>query len=128
MNDWSPVILFWGVIYVLVSYVPDSTWVNAIWYGIKYQVAFTQVQTNDKPSDCDWTHSPLGNKGCHYKAAVSSYNDAGELIAVDDAMPKHAHSKNGEPIVSYDGGKTWNWDTPATRIKNVIVAWVKVSE
>jgi hypothetical protein len=128
MNDWSGAVSIWVVIYLLISYVPDSSWVNAIWYGLKYQVAVTQVHTNDKPSDCDWTHSPLGSKGCHYKSAVGTYNDAGGLIAADAAMPKHARSKDGDPTVSYDGGKNWQWDTSATKIKNVIVEWIKVSE
>jgi hypothetical protein len=34
----------------------------------------------------------------------------------------------GGPIVSFDGGKTWKWETPTTTIKKVSVQWVKVME
>jgi hypothetical protein len=30
------------------------SWTNALWYGLKYKVALSQVHTSDKPSDCDW--------------------------------------------------------------------------
>ena len=118
----------WVVMYLVVSSVPDSSWVNTIWYGVKYNVAFTQVNSNNKPSDCDWGHSPLGSKGCQYRTAVGTYNDDGELIAVDAATPEYSHVKNGGSIVSFDGGKTWKWETPTTTIKKVAVQWVKVME
>jgi hypothetical protein len=130
MNELAGVgmLSIWVVTYLLVSTVPDNSWLHAIWYGVKYNVAFTQVNSNNKPSDCDWTHSLLGSKGCQYRTAVGTYNDDGELIAVDAATPEYRYTKHGGPIVSFDGGKTWKWETPTTTIKKVSVQWVKVME
>jgi hypothetical protein len=104
MNDLAGVgmLSIWVGIYLLVSSVPDSSWVNAIWYGEKNDVSFAQVHTNDKPSDCDWTHSLLGSKSCHYKTAVRTYGDNGEIVSYDDAWKLK--------------GKT-----PTTKIKNIVV-------
>jgi hypothetical protein len=60
MNDgwWVwPFICFLVIVWLVL---PDS-WTNGVWYGAKYRVAFNQVKTSNKPSDCDWTRAPLGN-------------------------------------------------------------------
>jgi hypothetical protein len=124
--------LFWGVV-LLWIFLPES-WINPLWYGLKYSVDgfnlanLAGVHTSDKPSDCDWTFAPLGRKGCHYDRVVTAYNAAGDLIAVDAAMPKRGHNKDGQSIISYDGGKTWKLLGPATIIKKVDVDWLKVTE
>jgi len=111
-------------------FIPTS-WTNAIWYGVKYEVHFNQVYTSNKPSNCDWTHSPLGDKGCYYKAVVSALNAAGDLVGGDNA-PKYSKDKTGKSIISYDDGKTWRWSyaeaTPDLRAKTVRVEWTKVDE
>ena len=107
--------------------LPES-WINPVWYAAKYGVDLNQVHTSDKPSNCEWSRSPLGIKGCHYDRVVNSYSATGDLIAVDAAVPTHSHDRAGKPIISYDGGKTWKWVEPATTIKRVDVDWVKVTE
>lgn len=77
-------------------------------------------------------HAPLGNKECHYEAAVTAYNAAGDLVGGDDA-PKYSHdTKTGKPIISWDDGKTWVWfaraDIPDQKVKSVIVTWSKVTD
>ena len=57
--------VFWllvGLGLLAWAFIPHS-WTNAIWYGVKYNVPVAQVYTSNKPSDCDWTYAPLGNKG-----------------------------------------------------------------
>jgi hypothetical protein len=135
MNDLLGSLIGWlfalGVL--LWIFLPES-WTNPLWYGLKYSVEgfslanLAEVHTSDKPSDCDWGRAPLGAKGCHYDRVVTAYNAAGDLIAVDAAMPKRAHNKDGKPIISYDGGKTWKLVGPATIIKKVDVDWLKVTE
>jgi hypothetical protein len=56
------------------------SWINAIWYAVEYNVGPNQVHTSDKPSDCDWSRAPLGNKGCRYNSTVGAYNTAGVLV------------------------------------------------
>jgi hypothetical protein len=111
--------------------VPES-WTNGVWYGVRYGVNYDQVHTSDKPSDCDWSRSPLGNKGCRFKRIVKAYNKAGEVVGGDDA-PRYSLDDNmGKPIVSYDQGKTWAWwpapFTPDPKIKTVEVRWIKVTD
>jgi hypothetical protein len=121
-------LIFLGVaVYV---FVPGS-WINALWYGVQYKVAFSEVHTSNKPSDCDWSRAPLGNKGCHYKAVVGAYNAAGDLVAGDYAPKYGKDIRTGDPIISYDGGKTWRWSSvadPDLTVKAVRVEWVKETE
>jgi hypothetical protein len=98
---------------------------------IKFKVAVNQVHTDDKPSDCDWTRAPLGNKGCHFKAIVNTFNAAGESLGGDDAPKYRRDSKTGKAIVSYDRGKTWDsWEGPIPdmQVKSVEIWWDKVTE
>jgi hypothetical protein len=112
-------------------FAPDS-WTNAVWYTAKYSVNINQVHTSNKPTDCDWTRAPLGNKACHFKATVTAYNAEGFPVRGDGA-PKFGHdTKTGKPIVSYDNGNNWDW-LPAyagqdLTIKTVEVQWEKVTD
>ena len=131
MSDegWGAALLALGV--CAWFFLPDS-WTSAIWYGAQYKVHASQVHTSDKPSDCDWSRAPLGNKGCYYKAVVGAFNAAGDLVSGDDAPKYGKDSKTGKPIISYDDGKTWRRshldDTPDLRIKTVRVEWIKINE
>jgi len=91
-----------------------------------------KVVMDAKPTDCDFMHAPLGNKDCHYEAAVTAVNAAGDVVGGDHA-PKYGHdSQTGRPIVSYDNGKTWDRfpaaDLPDQRAASVIVTWSKVKD
>lgn len=44
-------------------FAPES-WTNGVWYGVEYGVSPRKVDTEPKPKDCDFIHSPLGDKGC----------------------------------------------------------------
>jgi hypothetical protein len=103
-------------------------WVNAVWYSVEYKVGPGEVHTDAKPSDCDFMHAPLGDKGCSYKAHVKAYNASGVLVGGEDS-PKFGHdTKTGRPIISYDGGTTWDWypaDYPDLKAASVAVFWRK---
>ena len=105
-----------------------ASWTNAVWYGVEYKVSPGDVHTDDKPKDCDFMHAPLGDKGCSYKAYVKAYNVGGVLVGGEGA-PKYGHdTKTGRPIISYDGGKTWDWypaDFPDPKVASVQVFWRK---
>ena len=96
---------------------------------VQYHVGFGDVQTDTKPDDCDFLRAPLGSKGCSYKAHVTVLNADGVQVAGEGA-PKYGNdTKTAKPIVSYDGGKNWNWYTegavPNQKPKHVRVFWVK---
>lgn len=125
----------WGTISLLaigaVSFFlfSNNSWSNSLWYATQYGVGFDNVKTDDKPTDCDFMHSPLGSKDCTWKAHVKVYNTNGELVAGEGA-PKYGRDTNtGKPILSYDGGKNWDWyigtNAPDPKPKTVRVYWVK---
>jgi hypothetical protein len=98
-----------------------ASWTNGVWYGVN----IGSVHTDAKPNDCDFMHAPLGDKGCSYKAHAEAYNAAGVLVGGEGA-PKYGHdTKTGRPIISYDGGKTWDW-YPADAVPDKTVASVRV--
>jgi hypothetical protein len=88
------------------------------------------MHIDPQPSDCDFIHAPLGDKGCHYEASVAAYNSAGQVVGGDRA-PKYGHDqKTGKPIVSDDNGHTW-WlldNEPDKKVQSVVVTWSKVTE
>jgi hypothetical protein len=72
----------------------------------------------DKPHDCAFLAAPLGEKYCHYERSVS--------------ITRWGTSQTGNPIVSYDDGKTWDTFDPAGKdvprfptVKEVYVGWEK---
>jgi hypothetical protein len=112
-------------LYLAVSH---GSWSNSLWYSVQYQVGFGDVQTDAKPDDCDFLRAPLGSKGCSYKAHVKVLNADGVQVAGEGAPMYGSDTKTAKPIISYDGGKNWNWyegAVPSPKPKYVGVFWVK---
>jgi hypothetical protein len=125
-NNWSWLWVVAGI-YVLDS-VSSDPWFNSAWYSVEYRVGYGDVHTDARPKECDFLHAPLGDKGCSYKAHVQVFNADSVLVAGDNA-PKYGNdSKTAKPIISYDGGKTWEWYNgaaiPDRKPKSVNVSWV----
>lgn len=114
------VIAFFVVVY------HGFSWVDTLWYSIEYGVAEVDVHTSARPYDCDFLTAPLGSKDCWYKKQVQVFNADGVLVAGDNAPTYKWDYKTGEPIVSYDGGKTWE-SAPISDLKpkSVVVYWTK---
>ncbi len=76
-------LIFFGVPALLVwALTPDSIRYPVL-YGVIYRVGVTHVEVQKKPTDCEWEHSPLGDKGCHYaKQVAKATNDAGRVTDV----------------------------------------------
>jgi len=111
--------------------LPDS-WTDPWLYSTEYQINSDQVHRNDKPTDCDFMHAPLGDKGCRYKKTVTAHDAAGYPVAGDNA-PRYDKNASGNPIISYDDGKTWLlWpaDTPGPdlTVKTVEIRWIKEAD
>jgi hypothetical protein len=124
-------LIFIAVIGYFLFLFPTS-WENAVWYAVKYKVGMDKVITDTKPKDCDFMHAPLGAKGCSYEAQVNVYNAAGVLVDGDNAPKYGRDTKTGRPILSFDGGKSWDWydaDTvPDRKAASVEVFWIKKTE
>lgn len=110
--------VMFGYYFFGYMFLPDD-W--KLKYSRTYEVPVTNIAIEDKPTSCDWTRSPMGNKGCHYQAVVS--------------VTRWSTSIKGKPIVSYDNGKTWDEftvseDTPKAALKRpsgfVQVGWEKI--
>jgi hypothetical protein len=103
-----------------------------VFYGLQYSVPTEAVEWKPKPSDCDFLHAPIGGKGCHYEKTVRAFNAAGQPIGGDDAITFGRDDKTGKQIVSFDGGKTWDWlpaeANPDVKVTRVVVGWKKVVE
>jgi hypothetical protein len=54
-------------------FAPDTFYKYA--YVFEYNVSAENVIMDSKPKNCDWEHAPLGDKGCHYKKAVTPQKD-----------------------------------------------------
>ena len=138
-NDGDAWGCLWGLVILaalgwVIWYILPTSWTDPLLYSMEYSVNMDQVHRNPRPSDCDWGHAPLGDKGCHYKKTVAAYNAGGYLVAGDDA-PRYSNDKNtGNPTISYDNGKTWSFlpedapRTPDLKVTRVEVGWVKVED
>ena len=95
-------------------------WMNVIWYSVKYEVSIDQVHMGTKPTDCDWGHAPLGDKGCHFQATVIAYNTAGYIVPAI-AWKKELDTTGLIPLTG---------SNPADdlKIKSVEVRWTKVMD
>lgn len=92
---------------------PESQWA----YELKYNTDEKHVYIASKPTDCDWTRAPLGDKGCRYEKTI-------EMVRYS------TDAKTGKPIVTWDDGKTWH--SLATGEKpgpvQIYVTWRKVQD
>jgi hypothetical protein len=120
-NKWASLqMLFVYIIgYYVLFILPPSIW-HAQWrYAIEYGVASSDVHAETKPHDCNFLAAPLGNKYCHYERLVSTL--------------RWSTSTTGNPIASFDEGKTWNIFTPDPKdmvpkystVESVYVNWEK---
>jgi hypothetical protein len=107
-------------------------WIDWLWYAAEYTVMPNRVEVAARPRDCDFMHSPLGNKDCHYKPVVAAYNANGDLVGGDNTPRYGRDTKTGKPIISYDSGATWDWtgatDVPSRKVFRVAVTWTKVDD
>ena len=96
----------------------------------QFDVPRSMVLWQDKPKDCDYLRSPMGDKGCHFKLAVAAYNSAGELVAGEDAPLFREDPGTHETFVSVDGGSSWHPRGRATSnaIARVAIRWIKVDD
>jgi hypothetical protein len=98
--------------------LPGTIW-HAKWrYAAAYNIPSSDVYVQDKPHDCAFLAAPLGDKYCDYERTISN--------------TRWGTSGNGNPVVSYDDGKTWNTLDPAGKevpkfstVKEVYVGWEK---
>ena len=109
------------VLYLLWS-VPGEIW-HAKWrYALTNDLDSSKVIIEKHPHDCDFFAAPLGEKYCHYERIVTTL--------------QWATSTTGNPIVSYDEGKTWSTFTPEAgvtvpktpTVQEVHITWEKKDE
>ncbi len=71
----NPIWLVWTWIPCRVKY--------PLVYAPIYHVGVDQVHALQQPTDCDWWHAPLGDKGCRYKKQVlTKRNEAGRVTDI----------------------------------------------
>jgi len=106
---------------LVVALIVGGVWFG-IWgrhtelrYAIEHSADLSQVTVERQPKDCDFLHAPLGLKDCHYEKEVTVVRHALDV-------------ETSRPIVSYDDGKTWNWEDggPGKGV-SVYVSWLKES-
>jgi hypothetical protein len=118
-SKWTSAQWFLAFLILLWLYsVPGSLWYSKWRYSTVYNLADADISIQDKPHDCAFFASPLGEKYCHYERVIS--------------ITKWATSVAGNPIVSYDDGKSWiafdanGKEVPkAPTVKQVYVSWEK---
>jgi hypothetical protein len=122
-DKWSTV-QWVGLMFIgsLLWSLPEDIW-HAKWrYGLSYNVSSDKVIVDEHPHDCAFLAAPVGEKYCRYEREVSTL--------------RWSTSLTGNPLVSYDDGKTWNVFTPDSTdtvpkfptVEQVRISWTKVSE
>jgi len=107
------------VIGVFLWSLPGMVWHSKWRYAGAYGVTLDKVHIDKHPHDCAFLAAPLGEKYCHYERTVSTV--------------RWATSTTGQPIVSYDDGKTWSVFEPnanvyvpkISTVEEVYVSWEK---
>ncbi len=93
--EWALVLfflygLFWALPAELWSFIPARLRYTAV-YSVAYQIPTSSIQVTDQPSDCDWGHAPLGDKGCSYKKQLLIVrNKNGKVMGVSVSWQKSA--------------------------------------
>jgi hypothetical protein len=117
---------FLAALYLLLP----ASWTGPWKLARQFDVPRSMIHWREKPKDCDYLRSPLGDKGCHFKLSVAAYNSAGELVAGDGAPLFRDDPATKQSEVSFDGGNSWHprgRDT-SNAIARVLIRWVKVDD
>jgi hypothetical protein len=141
-NTTSRTEILWIILIALFAWPACSAILSDIWhsdtrYVIQYGVNYDQVARNKKPHDCDFLHSPIGEKECHYDVEVDTVQVrpnqwGGQSISYDEGqtwIQTTSPSTDGTVIESDDNGRTWS--TPYTPLHvepHVQISWKKVDE
>ena len=122
-DKWTSLQSIGGVLVAIwIWYLAVDLW-HAKWrYALTYDVDSEKVIIEKMPHDCAFLAAPLGEKYCHYDREVSTL--------------RWATSQSGNPIVSYDEGKSWTPFTPDSSVivpktdtvEKVYVSWKKIDE
>jgi len=122
-DKWSSaVIIGWMILGVFLVDMPGNLWHSKFRYEVEYSVAADKVIVATHPHDCAFLAAPLGEKYCHYEREVSTL--------------RWATSTTGNPIASWDEGKTWTSFTPDAgttvpkydTVQQVYISWKKTEE
>ena len=119
-GQWSGVVVC--VVLLWAWYVVKDIWHSKWRLGLTYDVSSDKVLVDKTPHDCAFLAAPMGEKYCHYDRVVTTL--------------RWSTSTNGEPIASYDEGKSWSVFTPdagslvprTSAVQQVYVSWTKVEE
>jgi len=111
--------LVWVLLAGLVFSWLDSAWHSKLRYAIEYDVSSSKVTIDDVPHGCAFLAAPVGEKYCHHERTIQAVY--------------WATSTAGNPIVSYDDGKTWSTFTPDAGVtvpkyktaQSVNISWEK---
>ena len=119
-DNWRSI---WVVLVaIFLWYLAVDLW-HAKWrYALAYDTDSANVIVDKMPHACAFLAAPLGEKYCHYDREVSTV--------------RWATSTSGNPIVSYDDGKSWTPFTPDSSVtvpktdtvEKVYVSWKKIDE
>jgi hypothetical protein len=97
-----------------------GAWHSKLRYVMWYGTDWSSVTVDPEPHDCDLLAAPLGEKNCRYDAQVTTQKT---ILSLD--------KNSGRRIVSYDEGKTWDFNdgpNPAKEGTTVYVGWKKVDD
>lgn len=109
------------IVILLLAGWPGSKldrWTDKVWYSLRYYDAdFKNITVEKRPSDCDFLRAPIGEKGCQYNKDVA-------------VTKRSVDVQTKRRIISYDEGKTWQWDDGDTQPvgATVSVYWGKVEQ
>jgi hypothetical protein len=115
-DPWSS--LFYGLLlyffcWLLWHGVMDSKFRYALQYGTSAEL----VTVAKRQRGCDFMFAPVGDKGCEYEKTVV-------------VVQRGTDNQTQRRTISYDEGKTWNWDDGDTQPVGTVVTvdWNKTME
>jgi hypothetical protein len=86
------------IVTVFFDWLFDAQWFYKAFYVMYDSVSWNHVDIWKKPHDCEFSKAPLGDKNCHFERVTHKV--------------EWATNASGQPIRSFDSGKTWEVHTP----------------
>jgi hypothetical protein len=103
IKESSTTLTEYAILLVLIAMVSNwegskvDRFTDRLWYSVRYDTAWKNVNVEKRPTDCDFLHAPIGTKQCSYKKDKSIFGEEQRRVNVESAPAEDKQAEANKP-------------------------------